>query len=95
MGLKLIFSLLNENSKFVVIADKSDFVKKTSGASERISSNCWPSSRKISISSPSILYSMLAKTGGPESNLSVITFKSGLFLASSLPRLGILSIIAV
>jgi hypothetical protein len=33
MGLKLIFSLLNENSKFVVIADKSDFVKKTSGAS--------------------------------------------------------------
>ena len=86
---------LKANSKFVAPPASSLFVKKTPGASRTINSNFFPKALKIFRSGPSMLNSTAASTGGPESNLSTIIFKSGFSAVSLFASFGSFSTISL
>ena len=71
-----------------LVWDSSDFVKYTFDPVLKISSSLLPNSLRTEVLSPNNLYSIDAKTGGPESNLLIIILISGLFITIDFANFG-------
>ena len=74
--------------EYRILGDDPKILQALGEQLELISSNCSPNACKIFGSSPNIRYSTAAKTGGPESNLSIMILRLGFVSTIDLANAG-------